>query len=179
MSIASGFRGKWSTVLRSADETRGQNDDARFAAAARAADDAGLHLVGKVEIEALVSRIKELETAAPSPVTQDHRERAREIAACPHPVGASTCPYSWGSCRRSGKCDMAEEIATALSEAEARGRGELEKVVEALGHIERIAAHALEDAKNSPRRECRHIAETARAALSSVKGEKDLAKECE
>jgi aspartokinase-like uncharacterized kinase len=61
VSIASDFRSKWSALIRSADETRGQNDDARFAAAARAADEVGCLLIPKTVVQTLSDRIKELE----------------------------------------------------------------------------------------------------------------------
>jgi hypothetical protein len=61
MSIAAGFRAKWGALAKAADDTRGQRDDARFAAMARAADEAEVLLIPKAAVQALSDRIKELE----------------------------------------------------------------------------------------------------------------------
>ena len=60
MSIAAGFRAKWAAILAAADASRGQNDDARYSAMAKAAYDADLVLTEKRVIAAYQEKIKEL-----------------------------------------------------------------------------------------------------------------------
>lgn len=52
--------------------------------------------------------------------TDDHNARALEIVPCPHPVGLATCPFHWNSCRRTERCELRDDVATALAEAETR-----------------------------------------------------------
>ena len=62
MSIASGYRAKWETILAAADSTHGQGKDrdARYAVMERAAYEAGLILTSKEVIAAYQNRIAEL-----------------------------------------------------------------------------------------------------------------------
>ena len=60
MSVASGFRAKWSVILNAADASRGQSDDARFSAMALAALDADLVLVPQQVLSAYIKTIADL-----------------------------------------------------------------------------------------------------------------------
>ena len=66
MSIASGYRAKWETILAAADSTHGQGKDrdARYAVLARAVDEAGLILTSKEVIAGYQKRIAELGAVA-------------------------------------------------------------------------------------------------------------------
>lgn len=63
MSIASGFRAKWRIIMEAADDSRGKNDDARFAAMAQAAGEGDLILTEKAVIRAYQKTIAELRAA--------------------------------------------------------------------------------------------------------------------
>jgi long-subunit fatty acid transport protein len=70
VSIASNFRAKWAVIVKASDDTfHSYIPDTRYAALAKAADDAGLILIEKAAIEALANRIKELEANAIDPKT--------------------------------------------------------------------------------------------------------------
>lgn len=60
MSIASGFRSKWSAIMAAADASRGQRDDARFAAMAKAASDADMILMERAAVGAYQKTIEHL-----------------------------------------------------------------------------------------------------------------------
>ena len=62
MSIALNFRSKWKTIVSAIDESRGNSDDARYAAAFQAADQAGLVLTEKRVIAAYQDKIRELQS---------------------------------------------------------------------------------------------------------------------
>jgi hypothetical protein len=66
MSIASGFRAKWRIIMDAADASRGESDDARFAAMAKAADDSDLILTEKAVVGAYQKAIAELRAAQKS-----------------------------------------------------------------------------------------------------------------
>ena len=57
----------------------------------------------------------------------DFENEALELtSACQEPVGLATCPYSWNSCRRSGKCEMREDARKALRAAFDAGRTDVD-----------------------------------------------------
>lgn len=60
MSIAAGFRYKWSVIMGASDDSRGQNVDARYAAMAKAAEAAGLMLIDRSVFRTLCDKIEEL-----------------------------------------------------------------------------------------------------------------------
>lgn len=60
MSIASDFREKWGAIMRATDASRGDGDDARFAAMQRAADAVDCALIPKAMIGAYQETIKKL-----------------------------------------------------------------------------------------------------------------------
>jgi hypothetical protein len=54
MSIASGFRAKWSAIMEAFDATAGQADDHRFTLAHQAASEAGVKVITAKEWDALM-----------------------------------------------------------------------------------------------------------------------------
>ena len=80
MSVASGFRSKWSVILKAADASIGQSDDARFAAMAKATSDADLILTERSVVVAYQKTIEDLRTPFASTLSHDEAlERLREI----------------------------------------------------------------------------------------------------
>jgi len=56
MSIASGHRAEWAAIIKAADDTQGQSDDERFAAAYQAATEVKVKLITFAEYDALLAR---------------------------------------------------------------------------------------------------------------------------
>lgn len=69
MSVASSFRSKWSVILKAADASRGQSDDARFAAMAKAASAADLILTERAVVVAYQKTIEDLRAAVRGELT--------------------------------------------------------------------------------------------------------------
>lgn len=60
-------------------------------------------------------------------------ERDRETARALIPCDPNACPFHWNSCRRTGNCDLHDEVATALTRARAEGvREGVERAIEAI-----------------------------------------------
>lgn len=73
---------------------------------------------------------------------EDAERIARGIAACPD---SNNCPFGWSSCRRAGRCELADEITEALLSAVAAKEAEcerLQKAVEAAEEMARIMLKA-------------------------------------
>jgi hypothetical protein len=70
MSVASGFRSKWSVILKAADASIGQSDDARFAAMAKATSDADLILTERSVVVAYQKTIEDLRATVRGELTE-------------------------------------------------------------------------------------------------------------